>query len=271
MDPDWLAEKQKEGNIVVLHIGMEEDFNKEHVPGAQYVGPGDYTYDDKEKNIIFDRPEDAILKSFLESKGISNETTVVVYTPVNWVPLVTRLYFTLDYLGHGDKTYILDGGLVAWKASGRETSKKIIEPEKGKFNIKSNASLLADTDYVFESIENESNTIIDCRSEAYYAAIKPTHGARLGRIPSAKNIPYTSLYEASDIGAYKFKSLDDLESIFTSQGLDKGEPLVLYCHIGMQLTVVYTAAKMLGYKDIKMYDPSYNVWGKDEALPIVKE
>ncbi|MEO9484442.1 MAG: rhodanese-like domain-containing protein [Ekhidna sp.] len=271
LSSDQLSQKITSGNVVILHVGTKEDFEKEHIPGALFVSPGDYTYDDEENNIVFDRPEDSVLKSYFESLGISNDTEVIVYTPVNWIPLVTRLYFTLDYLGHGDMTSILDGGLVAWKASGREVTKEVMETQKGNFEIKPNSSLLADTKYMKSSIENQGNTIIDCRSEAYYKAIKPTHGARLGRIPNSRSIPYTSLYAASDIGAYKFKSLKELENIFNSQDLDNKEPLVLYCHIGMQLTVVYTAAKMLGYNNVKMYDPSFNVWGKDDSLPIEQE
>lgn len=268
VDSDWLSERLDKSNVVVLHIGTQEDFNKEHIPGALFVSPGDYTYDDRENNIVFDRPEDDVLKTYFESLGIENDTEVVIYTPVNWIPLVTRLYFTFDYVGHGDKTYILDGGLVAWKASGGKVSKEEREPVKSVFQITPFKSLLADTKYMQSSIENNGNTIIDCRSEVYYKGINPTHGARLGRIPNSKNIPYTSLYEASDIGAYTFKSMDDLQMIFENQGLDKSEPLVLYCHIGMQLTVVYTAAKMLGFEDVKMYDPSFNVWGKDDSLPV---
>lgn len=271
VDSDWLSEKMDNNDVVILHIGTQEDFEKEHIPGALFVSPGDYTYDDRENNIVFDRPKDEELKAYFESLGIANDTEVVIYTPVNWIPLVTRLYFTFDYVGHGDKTYILDGGLVAWKAGGGEVTQEEQEPAHRTFEINSNTKLLADTKYMQSSIENDKNTIIDCRSEAYYKGINPTHGARLGRIPGAKNIPYTSLYKASEIGAYTFKSIDALQMIFENQGLDKSEPLVLYCHIGMQLTVVYTAAKMLGFEDVRMYDPSFNVWGKDESLPVEED
>lgn len=272
VDANWLESRMNKGKVVILQIGTKKNFKKEHIPGALFADPHDYTYDDESQNIIFDRPTDEHLKSFFEGKGVSNDTDVVIYTEQNWIPLVTRLYFTLDYLGHGKKTYILDGGLAAWKANGGETSSETATPAKGSFKLKPRESILADTDYMKASIENQGNTIVDCRSEAYYKAIKPTHGARHGRIPSAKNIPYTSLYEASEeIGAYKFKSLEEIETIFNAQGLDKSEPLVLYCHIGMQLTVIYTAAKMLGYEDLKMYDPSFNVWGKDDSLPVEQD
>ncbi|MEP5614156.1 MAG: rhodanese-like domain-containing protein, partial [Cyclobacteriaceae bacterium] len=68
--------------------------------------------------------------------------------------------------------------------------------------------------------------------------------------------------------AYKFKALDEIEGIFEGQKLKKDQNIVLYCHIGMQLTVVYTAAKLLGYENVKMYDGSFREWGPDETLPI---
>ncbi|WP_370087213.1 sulfurtransferase [Ekhidna sp.] len=266
--PEWLDKRMQNENLVIFHIGKEEDFKEEHIPGAIYLSSRDYTIGTEDRSIVFDLPTDEDLKALFEKNGLTNETDVVIYTPANWIPLVTRLYFTLDYLGHGHKTYILDGGIVAWKNGGRAISTDVISPKKGVFKISPNKALLADEDYMLASIENTGNTIVDCRSEVYYKGIEPTHGARPGRIPTAKNIPYTSLYEPSDIGAYQFKSLEELETIFKAQGLSKDEPLVLYCHIGMQLTVVYTTAKLLGYKDVRMYDGSFHEWGPNENLPI---
>lgn len=271
VEASWLADRVEKDNLLIFHIGREEDYNKEHIPGAVFISPSEYTYDDESKNIVFDRPEDEKLKTLFESKGLSNSKEVVIYTPGGWIPLVTRLYFTLDYLGHGDKTFILDGGLAAWKSGGREVSAEKPELTKGSFKIQPNTALLADTDYVRESIDNEENIIIDCRSEVYFKGIEATHGARAGKIPGSVNIPYGSLYEASDIGAYEFKPMTEIEEIFKAKGLNKNQPIVLYCHIGMQLTVIYTTAKMLGFKDIRMYDGSFNVWGKDESLPIASE
>jgi thiosulfate/3-mercaptopyruvate sulfurtransferase len=34
------------------------------------------------------------------------------------------------------------------------------------------------------------------------------------------------------------------------------------------MTVVYTAAKLLGYKEVKVYDGSFHEWGPDKSLPI---
>lgn len=271
VDADWVNRQNEEGDIIIFHISREENYNKEHIPGATFISHREYTFDDEEKDLVFDRPSDSVLKDLFEAKGVGNDKEVVIYTNENWIPLVTRLYFTLDYLGHGDKTHILDGGLAAWKASGYEVTAEVTSPERSDFRIKPNPNVLADLQYMKASVEDKGNTILDCRSEVYYNGIQATHGARSGRIPGARSIPFTSLYEASDIGGYAFKTLPELKGIFLNQGLTEKEPLVLYCHIGMQLTVVYTVAKILGYKDVRMYDGSMHEWGKSDSLPMETE
>jgi len=266
VDADWLKERINSGNLVLFHIGQEEGYKAEHIPGAIYIKSEEYTYEDDSH--IFDFPTDTALKALMESKGVSPSSEIVIYTGENWVPLVTRLYLTLDYLGYANNTHILDGGLLTWKAKGLPVNSEIPNLQKTSFPIKPNSTLLADKDFVLKNIKSSKTDIIDCRSTVYYSGIEPTHGARNGRIPGAKTIPYNSLYDKNDAGAYQFKSLPDLQKIFDEQGLSKDHQLVVYCHIGMQMTVVYTAAKLLGYKDVKVYDGSFDEWGKDQSLPI---
>ncbi len=268
VDASWLRQRMHEGDLVLFHIGRETDYNQEHIEGAIFLSSQDYTHDDEKAHIVFDLPADDTLKDLFEAKGLTNQKDVVIYTTESWIPLVTRLYFTLDYLGHGHKTYILDGGLVAWKNAQFETTKTVPKPQKGKFKIRPNRGLLADKKYVLNSIEDENTNIVDCRAQVFYNGIEPTHGARLGRVPTARTIPYTTLYENTEIGAYTFKPLEELSKIFESQALNRDKDLVLYCHIGMQLTVIYTAAKMLGYNRIKIYDGSFYEWGPDKSVPV---
>src|SRR6266481_5230504 len=57
------------------------------------------------------------LVSVFERLGVSNRSHIILYFGTNWVSPTTRIYWTLDYLGLGDRTSILNGGLVAWEAS----------------------------------------------------------------------------------------------------------------------------------------------------------
>ncbi|MEZ4850267.1 MAG: rhodanese-like domain-containing protein [Bacteroidia bacterium] len=83
-----------------------------------------------------------------------------------------------------------------------------------------------------------STKIIDCRAGVFYQGIEVNqmHGGRKGHIPGAKSIPFTSLYEKTEHGSYEFLSKEKLQEIFDGRGL-KEDSIILYCHIGLQLTI----------------------------------
>ncbi|MEQ8477317.1 sulfurtransferase [Fulvivirga sp.] len=269
--PDWLKERINDDDIVILAIGKEESYEKEHIPGALMLDWEEYTFNDDTHD--FDLKTVAELKAMFESKGLDDGDKVVIYTSDNWVSMTTRVYFTLDYLGYADNTYLLDGGIQYWKAEGGKVTDEVKAVKKGSFTPKTRKEILADRAYVLSHLNNNNVNIVDGRATVYYEGIDAGNGgrSRKGHIPGARSIPYTSLTKLVDHGAYKFKSLQEIEEIFKAQNLDPSKQLLLYCHIGMQLTVVYTAAKMLGYKDIKVYDGSFYEWGPDASLPIELE
>ena len=55
----------------------------------------------------------------LQALGISDDSRVVVYYGKDWVSPSTRVIFTLDYAGLGDRASLLDGGMPAWVRDGR--------------------------------------------------------------------------------------------------------------------------------------------------------
>lgn len=55
--------------------------------------------------------------------------------------------------------------------------------------------------------------------------------------------------------------------MFQSAGFKPGNKMVVYCHIGQYATLLYFAAKYLGY-DVKRFDGAYEEWSKNKDLPI---
>jgi thiosulfate/3-mercaptopyruvate sulfurtransferase len=52
-------------------------------------------------------------------------------------------------------------------------------------------------------------------------------------------------------------------------GAKPGDRVVSYCHIGQQATVVYFAARYLGY-DARLFDGSFEDWNAHTDWPVEK-
>lgn len=269
--PDWLKERINDDDIVILAVGKKDSYQKEHIPGALMLDWEEYTFNDDTHD--FDLRSVEALKAMFESKGLDDGDKVVIYTSDNWISMITRVYFTLDYLGYADHTYLLDGGIQYWKAAGGAVTDEVEAVKKGHFTPKPRKNIVADKAYMLSNLNNNNVNIVDARATVFYEGIDAGNGgrSRKGHIPGAKSIPYTSLSKLEDHGAYKFKSLAEMQEIFAAQNIDKSKELLLYCHIGMQLTMVYTAARLLGFEDVKVYDGSFYEWGPDASLPIELE
>jgi len=268
LDAAALKEKLGKKELVILHVSQEDLYKKEHIPGAQFVQEGSFTID--EGSHAFDLPPVSDLQTLFESKGVTKNSQIVIYTDGNFKPVTTRLLFTLDYLGFGNQVSILDGGLIAWKASGGKITNEVPPTIRSSLQLTPRKDLVVDKEYVRNNLGKQQTTIIDCRAAVFYQGIEvlEMHGGRKGRIPGAKSIPFASLYDKTERGSYEFKSLVELKKIFDQQGIKKGDQIILYCHIGLQLTVVYTASKLLGYDNVKVFDGSFHEWGADKSLPV---
>ena len=83
-----------------------------------------------------------------------------------------------------------------------------------------------------------------------------------GHIPGAKNLPFNSLGDDS----LQFLPVDELRRRFAAVGVQPGDTVAAYCHIGQQATVVLFSARLLGHP-IRLYDGSMNDW-ETRKLPL---
>jgi thiosulfate/3-mercaptopyruvate sulfurtransferase len=268
---DWLLAHQRDKNLVLLHVGDPDEFAKEHIPRAIPVTPQDLSIPRSESALILQLLPPDRLRAKLESYGISDDSRVVVYFAKDWVSPTTRVFFSLDAAGLGDITSVLDGGMPAWEAAGGIVTSSagdaalVQERKPGKITAKPRPELVAPLDFVKANLKAPGVAIVDSRNPRYYDGVDAGNMPRAGHIPGARTLPFDTLVTDDN----RMLSPAETAKVMLTAGIKPGDTVVSYCHIGQQATVMYFAAKRLGYKAL-LYDGSWDEWSRKPELPIEK-
>ena len=257
----WLADHLKDPSLVVLHVTQyRREYDKGHIPGARFLWPGSLAASNTE--LSYELVPLAQLDSVLEGLGVSNNSRIILCGVGGNVSPTARMFVTLDYLGMGDRTSILDGGLDAWKAEGRPVSKDVPKIKRTRFTPHLRRDAIIDASVVHSDLHKPGVSIIDARSSQYYNG-EGGGFPRKGHIPGAVNIYFETLVDSTN----KMLSPSTLRGMFTTAGVKQGDEVITYCHVGQTACVDYVAARSLGYK-VHLYDGSFEDWSGREDLPI---
>ena len=263
----WLRAHLHDPNLVLLHVGEKGDYEKQHIPGARLVSQDDVSVSDHTATgLMLEMPSADKLRAQLEALGISDDSRVVVYFGKDWVSPTTRIVFTLDYAGLGDRSAFLDGGLPAWVRSGGEVTSDVPAPRAGKLATLKTRSIVVDAEFVRAHLGAPGYKVIDGRAAVYYDGIE-TGGMherdRTGHIAGAGSVPFTSITDDARL----LRSPAELEALFTKAGVKPGDTVIGYCHIGQQTTAMLFAARTLGHK-VLLYDGSFQDWSRHAGYPV---
>ena len=258
----WLAEHLHDPSVVVFHVASSRrDYLNGHIPGSMFLWT--QSLSQNTPDLSLELPSMAQADSVLRNLGINDGVHIVLYFSSGNVTPTTRIFMTLEYLGLGGHVYLLDGGLDAWRADGHPIAKEITTAKHGSYKIHERSDAVVDCDFVKASLTNPHISIVDARGSQFYNGTSAGM-TRSGHIPGAVNIPFTTLVDSTN----KLKDKKALEAIFREAGVKPGNTIVAYCHVGQQATLVYFAARYLGY-DVRLYDGSFDDWSGREELPIV--
>jgi thiosulfate/3-mercaptopyruvate sulfurtransferase len=261
---EWLAEHLQDSTVALVHVGMPTARSSgEFIPGARFLNYQEIV-GVRDSLIMEVPPIDDLIEPF-EVAGVSDEAFVVLYGSPAHLP--ARAYMTLDYLGHGARTVVLDGGLEAWKAAGHAITGVSAQGPRALFTPRVQDDVLVSAEWIDERLGDPGITLIDSRPEGEYTGRIPTRiGGRAGHIPGARNLSWEDLIVSPDNPV--LRDLPDVQAQFQDAGADYGAILVNYCWVGMRASYTYLIAKHLGY-DARLYDGSWNQWSKNDSLPAV--
>lgn len=256
VSPAWLAEHGADRQLVILHVGPKDGYDAGHIPNARRIVENDVAlpHDMARGDLMLELPPVDALRATFSALGIGDDATVVVYQGAD-TPLqsATRIVLTLDYLGLGDRTVLLNGGLAAWRRAGHATTTSAPAITPGTLRARAVKPVVVDAAFVQALGSRPRHRLVDARAPVFYKGDEPTFGKR-GHIPGAVSLPFTDVTDMrGEIDRER------LATVFAAAGLTPGDTVVAYCHVGQQATAVVFAARLLGYPAV-LYDGAFQDW-----------
>jgi thiosulfate/3-mercaptopyruvate sulfurtransferase len=265
---EWLAEHLDDDDVVVAEVDENTDlYDDGHIRGAVKLHWRDDLQDPIERDVI----EKDAFERLLASRGIGNDTTVVVYGDKNnW--FAAYAYWYLKIYGHRD-VRILDGGRQKWIDEGREltTDEPSVSPTSYTAQER-DETIRARRDAVLANLGREGIALVDVRSPQEYAGellappgYEQEGASRAGHIPSAQSIPWAQAVREDGT----FKTADDLKALYEAKGVTPDKAVTAYCRIGERSAHTwFVLRELLGYQDVRNYDGSWTEWGNLVDVPI---
>lgn len=176
---------------------------------------------------------------------------------------------------------VFHGGLDVWKAAGMPVSKEpsLLQPVALTLTPAPSGDVLW-TPAMVERVKARGTQIVDARTRKEFDG-EDVRAIRGGHIPGAVNVPFEENWRDPQAGArlaakqvntragMSLKPKDELQIIYA--GLDREREVVVYCQSGVRASVTAAVLRELGFKDVKLYEPSWLGYAGTLAAPAERE
>lgn len=199
----------------------------------------------------------------MERLGISNETMVVGYDAEGGHH-AARLWLGLRRYGH-DRVAVMEGGIQKWDGEGRPLEAGEASVPRGHFVPKPRPGVIATKGEVLAAVRKGDPWLLDVRRDSEYTG-QEVRSARGGHIPGAVNVLWKEALDED----WTLKDPDHLEQMYIDAGFGPETDTITYCQAGVRAAFTHLVLEALGHPRVRTYDGSWEEWGNDPTLPIVK-
>jgi thiosulfate/3-mercaptopyruvate sulfurtransferase len=259
VDTAFVVEAVKRGAIV-WDVRAAADYQKGHIPGA--VSIGGIAQALRNPNTEDFLPTAQIEKT-LGAAGLDPAREIIVYATRGDANAYLALY-TLRYFG-GTQGHVYHDGIDGWRAAGLEVSTAPHTLPPVALKLAPGSGVSVDTPQMLAA-QKRGVQIIDARTVPEFTG-NDIRAIRGGHIPGAINIPYEQNWtdpdtaqklarkQVADNSGMSLKSEQELKKLYAA--LDPAKETIVYCQSGTRASETAVVLSKLGFKNVKVYEPSW--------------
>ncbi len=246
-------------------VDAHETYLAGHLPGAVHC---QWTYDlsappPPSGHPLFMLVGPADFASTMARLGIGTNTFVLAYDSEGGHH-AARLWVALRRYGH-DRFAVIEGGLEKWRAEQRPLDAGEVTVPPAAFTPRPTPGVLASRAEVLAAVRQGDPWLLDVRRPAEYTG-EEQRATRGGHVPGAVNI----LWRDALRDDWTLKDPDELERLYADAGFSADTATVTYCQAGVRAAFTHLVLTALGHDDVRTYDGSWEEWGNDPAVPVVR-
>jgi thiosulfate/3-mercaptopyruvate sulfurtransferase len=238
------------------------DYAEGHIPGSVNFGWVGKVFRDPNREDLPPVPEAEKIFGAAGVDPVGKE--VIIYTrkgdPYAYYGLHAMRYYGSKHA----KVY--HGGIDDWKAAGKPVSKAATKLPPVAVRLSAQDSVALWNKDMLERVRAGGAQIVDARTPREYSG-DDIRAVRGGHVPGALNIPYEENWldpqTAAKLARKQVQTRDgmalkdeaELRALYGK--LDPGKETIVYCQSGVRASETATVLRSIGFRDVKVYEPSW--------------
>lgn len=254
VDFSWIDQHIDDAGLVIIDSRPPIKYLQGHIPRAVNL-PTSRVFDKGTLELL---PVERLAR-IVGDAGIDDDRTILVCDDHDGQN-EAMLAWTLEFLGL-PRVKLLSSFMSHWTKESRPISYRPAKPEPKAMHVKQTSDVRATREDISGG---RTVKLVDLRSQDEFDG-KSSDGPKSRHLPGALSLPWTSLIGEEN---QLFRPRPRLEALVSELGLGRDDQIVTYCSFGPRAAIGYMALRELGFKQVKLYDRSFQHWTSRMGLSL---